>query len=280
VEFRINAERVDAGFAAAPGRLTRVVWPTGPGVRIDPGAGAGDIVSGRYDSLIAKLVVTGSDRATTMSRARRALAETAVDGVATTLDFHRSVLQVSSFTDPMPSVDTGWVERVWAPTACTGSDAAGAHTAATGTVAGDPSGPDGDFERIVIEVDGRRLEVRLPRRSAQPARRATRRPGAARRTSPQAAASEEAASEVSVSVRRGSDTREQPGAVRAPLDGIVAGIAVRDGDVVTQGQTLVVLEVMKLQQPVVAPVDGVVRDLAIDAGAAVSAGDLLCRVTD
>ncbi|MHB1431899.1 MAG: acetyl-CoA carboxylase biotin carboxylase subunit, partial [Streptosporangiaceae bacterium] len=151
IEFRINAEDPGRGFLPAPGTLTTWRPPTGPGVRLDSGYSAGMTVPQMYDSLIAKLIVTGADRRQTLARARRALAEFEVAGMPTVLPFHRALLEDPAFTSEPFSVHTRWIETEFA-----------GHLPPYSPNGADGAGPAGERERIVVEVSGRRLEVVVP----------------------------------------------------------------------------------------------------------------------
>lgn len=149
LEFRINAEDVSEDFAPAPGTLTRVEWPSGPGIRVDTGYRAGDTIPTHYDSLIAKLIVTAETREAAIKRARRALSEIVIDGVPTTLDFHRRIVDEPVFIDDDGrDVYTRWIDTHYV------------HTGAPAAAA--PPGSTPGLTRIVAEVDGRRLVVVLP----------------------------------------------------------------------------------------------------------------------
>jgi acetyl-CoA/propionyl-CoA carboxylase biotin carboxyl carrier protein len=149
IEFRINAEDAGRNFLPAPGTITSWQLPTGPGVRVDAGYVDGDSVPGAFDSLLAKLIVTGATRAEAIERSRRALAEFEVGGMPTIIPFHRAVLEDPAFTSEPFSIHTRWIETEW-----TGSVPA----YVGGAEAGEPS----ERDRITVEVGGRRLEVSLP----------------------------------------------------------------------------------------------------------------------
>ncbi len=255
IEFRINAEDPGRGFLPAPGTLVSWHAPSGPGVRVDEGYHAGMTVPGAFDSLIAKLVVTGADRSQALSRARRALGELVVDGMPTVIPFHRAVVDDPAFTAAGGEfgVHTRWIETEFA-------NDLPAYTGLLGE-ADDRDAP----QTVIVEVDGRRLEVRLPGalpfggRAGTPAT-TTRRP--ARRD-------------------RGGATVHTPAgtALTAPMQGTVVKVAGAEGDAVTAGELVVVLEAMKMENPVVAHRDGVLARL-VAVGTAVSAGQVLCEITE
>ncbi|WP_369054309.1 acetyl/propionyl/methylcrotonyl-CoA carboxylase subunit alpha [Kineococcus terrestris] len=243
VEFRLNAEDPARGFLPAPGTVTRWDPPGGPGVRVDSGVRRGNPVGGGFDSLLAKLVVTGATREQALARARRALAEFEVEGVPTVLPFHRAVVEDPAFTaaDGEFTVHTRWIETEW-----------------SGRGGGEPQepvapGPAGERRTLVLEVDGRRVTVTLPAEEltapAAPARARGRRRSAG-----------------------GAAPDAEPGAVPAPMDGTVVRVAVEEGSTVEQGDLLVVLEAMKMENPVTAPRAGTVRAVRVEAGAAVAQG--------
>ncbi|WP_061960722.1 acetyl/propionyl/methylcrotonyl-CoA carboxylase subunit alpha [Demequina flava] len=258
IEFRINGEDPGRNFMPAPGRLSTLTFPSGPGVRVDAGVREGDTVSGNFDSMIAKIIVTGSTREQAIQRARRALAETTVEGIPTVIPFHRAVLDAPEFTAAHGSfsVFTTWIESEYAETvAALGSTGAGVEVAAEAAAT----------ERVVVEVGGKRLEVVLPaalaqagranaRRGAGPARRATRRNGGASK----AAASGDS--------------------LCSPMQGTIVKIAIEDGAEVSEGDLIVVLEAMKMEQPLVAHKSGTVTGLSHAVGASVSSGTVICEI--
>lgn len=250
IEFRINAEDASRGFAPSPGRISAWEPPCGPGVRVDEGYRVDAVVPPEFDSLIAKLIVTGSDRTQAINRARRALAEFHIAGVATLLDFHRTLLDDPAFasSDGGFSIYTDWVDEVFVPRSAPPVASLAA-----------PTTPDRDLERerVVVEVAGRRVEVLLPTARA-PQRRPAARP---RQTFHQVAV----------------DGRTDE--VRAVMSGTVLDVTVRQGQTVNAGAELLVLEAMKMEQPVLAPQAGIVADLRVSPGQPVNAGELLCRIT-
>ena len=257
IEFRINGEDPAAGFLPAPGRLNTIEWPSGPGVRIDTGVVAGDSVSGAFDSMIAKLIVTGATRTQAVERARRALRELVVEGIPTVVPFHRAVLDADAFVpaDGSPfRVHTRWIETEFA-------DAL--KDLAPGAPAPDEA-EEVTAERVVVEVGGRRLEVVLPAGLGVAAGRA-RSANAARRPA-----------------RRGATAKPSGGpagnTLTSPMQGTIVKVAVEDGTHVTEGDLVVVLEAMKMEQPILAHRSGVVRSLTAEPGAGVTAGAALCEI--
>jgi acetyl-CoA/propionyl-CoA carboxylase biotin carboxyl carrier protein len=254
IEFRVNGEDPGRGFLPAPGAVTLWRPPSGPGVRLDSGVVEGDVVGGGFDSLLAKLVVTGATREQALARSRRALAEFEVDGLATALPFHRAVAADTAFTSEPFTVHTRWIETEFdnsiAPYAGPGADAA----------------PPTDRERVTVEVAGRRLEVVLPagllatNGGAAGAGVHRTPPARGRRTSARSAASGDA--------------------VVSPMQGTVVKVAVADGDTVEAGDVIAVLEAMKMEQPVTAHKAGTVGDLDVSVGAALTSGQVLCRLRD
>ena len=259
IEFRINAEDAGRGFLPAPGTITRLHEPTGPGVRVDSGYEEGESVPQAYDSLLAKLIVTGADRRQALERARRALDDYVVEGMPTVLPFHRAVVRDPAFAtdDATPfTVHTRWIE--------TGFD----NTIAA--YAG-PSGPalDGDApdrERVTVEVGGRRLEVVLPAGLAVG-------PGGAGA----------AGGTVAKRPRRRAAqtaTAVSGDALTSPMQGTIVKLAVEEGQVVGLGDLVVVLEAMKMEQPLTAHRAGTVTGLTAEVGATVASGTVLCEIKD
>jgi acetyl-CoA/propionyl-CoA carboxylase biotin carboxyl carrier protein len=251
IEFRINGEDAGRNFLPAPGTVTALTLPSGPGVRVDAGVEAGSVIGGQFDSLLAKLIVTGSDRAQALERSRRALAEFQVEGMATVLPFHRRVVDDPAFAEQF-TVHTRWIETEWDNTVEPFAGGAGAEddTAARQTV--------------VVEVGGRRLEVSLPGDLAI---------GGA---SPAAAAKTPAR-------RRGGGTGGavvSGDAVTAPMQGTIIKVAVSDGDQVSAGDLVVVLEAMKMENPVTAHKAGTITGLSAAQGSSVSQGTVICEIKD
>jgi acetyl-CoA/propionyl-CoA carboxylase biotin carboxyl carrier protein len=255
IEFRINAEDPGRGFLPAPGTLTRWVPPLGPGVRVDEGYRAGMTVPGSFDSLVAKIIVSGVDRAQALQRARRALAELVVEGMPTVVPFDRVVLDDPAFTAASGTfgVHTRWIETEFDNTI----------EPWHGTTA--DGGSETERERIVVEVGGRRLEVVLPAglgagsggtSSGTQARKPARRSGAKAASAPSG------------------------DALTAPMQGTIVKVAVADGDHVEAGDLVVVLEAMKMEQPLTAHRSGTVKGLVAELGATVTSGLVLCEIVD
>ena len=266
IEFRINAEDPGRNFLPAPGTLTTWRPASGPGVRLDAGYAEGMTVPRVFDSLIAKLIVTGADRTQALARARRALAEFEVGGMPTVLPFHRAVLEDPSFTGAPFSVHTRWIETEFAgrlPPYAGEDDAA------------DPDGNSPGRERVVVEVGGKRLEVVLPAGLGLSAAGAADRGGAAG-----------AGAGRGRSGKRGGRGRGAAGAAAggdglvSPMQGTIVKIVAANGQHLAAGETVVVLEAMKMEQPLTAHKDGTVTDLTVEVGQTVSAGQVICRLAD
>ena len=263
IEFRINGEDAGRGFLPAPGPVSRFEPPTGPGVRLDSGVESGSVIGGQFDSMLAKLIVTGATRAQAIERARRALDEFHVEGLATVIPFHRAVLRDPAFVGDDSSgsggftVHTRWIETEWNNTVepFTGG----------GAVDDEQSQPR---HRVVVEVDGRRLEVSLPGdlalgNGAAPANGAS---GVIKKKPKPR--------------KRGAHTGAAASgdAVTAPMQGTVVKVAVEEGQTVAVGELVVVLEAMKMENPVTAHKDGVITGLAVVAGAAITQGTVLAEI--
>jgi acetyl-CoA/propionyl-CoA carboxylase, biotin carboxylase, biotin carboxyl carrier protein len=254
IEFRINAEDPARNFLPAPGTITVFRPPSGPGVRLDSGYAAGMTVPQVFDSLIAKLIVTGASRAEALQRAARALGEFEVGGMPTVLPFHRAVVTDPAFTAPGGSlgVHTRWIETEFSAPMPAQEPASVA----------DPA----DREAITVEVGGKRLSVVVPAALNQ-----------ARRVSPGPISAERVrgASRSRRSVPAGSgDT------LVSPMQGTIVKIAVVDGERVAAGDVIVVLEAMKMEQPLTAHKDGTVTGLAVAVGQTVTAGAPICELKD
>jgi acetyl-CoA/propionyl-CoA carboxylase, biotin carboxylase, biotin carboxyl carrier protein len=255
IEFRINGEDPGRGFLPAPGQVTALTWPSGPGVRVDAGVEAGSVIGGNFDSMLAKIIVTGATRAEALERARRALDETVIEGIATVLPFHRLVVRDPAFADDF-QVHTRWIETEW-------SGGVPPFAAAGATPSGSPSGsPAEDRETVVVEVGGKRLEVTLPARilSGTPTATSTR-PAARRAGARQAAVSGAGAA-----------------ALTAPMQGTIVKVAAQNGDTVTEGDVIVVVEAMKMEQPLQAHRSGTVAGLSVEVGATITAGATICTI--
>jgi acetyl-CoA/propionyl-CoA carboxylase, biotin carboxylase, biotin carboxyl carrier protein len=252
IEFRINGEDPGRNFLPAPGTLTAYVEPTGPGVRVDSGVTEGAVVGGAFDSLLAKLIVVGATRTEALERARRALDEYVVEGIATVLPFHRAVVRDPAFTGEPFAVHTRWIETGWDNSVQPYAAAAPAEEDA------------GPRETVVVEVGGRRLEVTLPAGLGASASAAPGRAGAAPKRGGRSKGGQAVSGD----------------ALTSPMQGTIVRIAVADGDQVQAGDLVVVLEAMKMEQPLSAHKGGTVKGLAAEVGQVVSAGATICELVD
>jgi acetyl-CoA/propionyl-CoA carboxylase biotin carboxyl carrier protein len=263
IEFRINAEDPGRNFLPAPGTITRWRTPAGPGVRVDAGYTAGMTVPQAFDSLLAKLIVTGATRGQALERSRRALAEFEVGGMPTVLPFHQAVLHDGAFTAEPFSVHTRWIETEFVneipPYSAEADEEAGAAGPAGAAGAG-------ARERIVVEVGGKRLDVVLPAGLGVAAAGGAA-DGAARTARPRPGRAKKAAG-------AGGD------ALTSPMQGTIVKIVAGEGQRVSAGDTVVVLEAMKMEQPLTAHKDGTVTGLAVEIGQTVSAGTTICQLAD
>ena len=256
IEFRINGEDAGRGFLPAPGPVDRFDPPTGPGVRLDSGVVTGSVIGGQFDSMLAKLIVTGANRHEAIERARRALDEFHVEGLATVIPFHRAVVSDPAFIgdDNGFTVHTRWIETEWDNTVepFTGG----------GTVDEEEATPR---QTVVVEVGGRRLEVSLPGDMALGSGGGAQ-PGVIRKKPKPR--------------KRGAQTGAAASgdAVTAPMQGTVVKVAVEEGQTVSVGELVVVLEAMKMENPVTAHKDGVITGLAVEAGAAITQGTVLAEI--
>ena len=263
IEFRINGENPAAGFLPAPGTIATLTWPSGPGVRVDTGVVAGDTVSGAFDSMLAKLIVTGADRPQALARARRALREIEITGLPTVLPFDRAVLEAPDFAAADAAdfrVHTTWIENDYAEQLRTLPAPAAPGAAASPASATEP---EEITERVVVEVGGKRLEVVLPAGLGIGAGRGGR--GAVRRP-------------IRRSVARGAAAGN--GSLTSPMQGTIVKVAVADGEMVEAGDLIVVLEAMKMEQPLVAHRSGRINGLGADVGQNVSSGTIICNIDE
>jgi acetyl-CoA/propionyl-CoA carboxylase biotin carboxyl carrier protein len=246
-EFRINGEDPGRSFLPAPGTVS--VWspPEGPGVRLDSGVVAGSVIGQAFDSLLAKLIVYGATREEAIERSRRALDEFVVEGMATALPFHRAVVRDPAFAGEF-DVHTRWIETEFDNTIA---------PYAGGTAAEDAA----PRETVVVEVGGKRLEVVLPSglgmSSAAPAKAAPKR-----------------------SARSGASAAASGDALTSPMQGTIVKVNVAEGDTVAAGDLVVVLEAMKMEQPLTAHKAGTVTKLAATVGEVVSSGAVICEIAD
>jgi acetyl-CoA/propionyl-CoA carboxylase biotin carboxyl carrier protein len=254
-EFSINGEDAGRNFMPAPGPVHEFKVPGGPGVRVDTGVTAGDVISGSFDSMIAKLIVTGSTRAEALERSRRALDEFEVHGLPTVLPFHRAVVSDPAFApegDAPFQIYTSWIETEWD------------NTVEPWSGESDEVIPERKRRAFTVEVDGRRIEVSLPAKllRANAGDLVTLGPAPQRKT-PQGSASGPSGS-----------------AVKAPMQATVVKVAVTEGQKVVKGDQLLVLEAMKMEQSVAAHKDGIVTNISAPVGETVSNGHLLLTIED
>jgi len=252
-EFRINGEDAGRNFMPAPGPVHVFKPASGPGVRVDTGVQAGDVISGSFDSLLAKLIVTGATRAEALQRARRALDEFEVAGLPTVLPFHRAIVRDPAFApegDAPFTIYTRWIETEFDNTI----EAWSGEAEETPALA--------KRQHVVVEVDGRRIEVSLPAKllRATSDDLATMGPPPQRKTSSSVAGS------------------SMGNIVKAPMQATVVKIAVADGQKVVKGDLLLVLEAMKMEQPVAAHRDGVISNINAVIGQTVSNGHVLLNI--
>ncbi|CAM3619857.1 acetyl/propionyl/methylcrotonyl-CoA carboxylase subunit alpha [Kibdelosporangium persicum] len=251
IEFRINGEDAGRNFLPAPGTVSTFVVPDGPGVRVDAGVEAGSVIGGQFDSLLAKLIVTGESREEALRRARRALDEMVVEGMATVLPFHRTIVRDPAFAEDF-TVHTRWIETEF--------DNKIEPFTAPGEIA-----EEEPRQTVVVEVGGRRLEVSLP---GDLALSTVGGGGGAAKAKPRKRGGGKGASAVSGD------------AVAAPMQGTIVKIAVEDGQQVEAGDLIVVLEAMKMENPVTAHKSGTVTGLAVASGETVTQGSVLCEIKD
>jgi acetyl-CoA/propionyl-CoA carboxylase biotin carboxyl carrier protein len=253
IEFRINAEDAGRGFMPAPGTISAMRVPAGPGVRVDGGYEVGDTVPQAFDSLVAKLVVTGRDRQQALQRARRALGEYEIHGMPTVIPFHRAVVSDEAFAPADPTapftVHTRWIETEFD------------NTITPYVVESGDSADPTPRERVTVEVGGKRLEVVLPAGLGAAA------PGAAPAAAPRRAS------------RRKAGAAASGDALTSPMQGTIVKIAVEEGQQVESGQLVVVLEAMKMEQPLNAHKAGTVTSLAAELGQTLSSGAVICEIT-
>ncbi|MBO2452073.1 ATP-grasp domain-containing protein [Actinomadura barringtoniae] len=258
IEFRFNAEDAGRGFLPAVGTLTKWEPPSGPGVRLDAGYVEGDTVPQAFDSLIAKLIVTGATRRQAVERSRRALAEFRIEGMPTVLPFHRAVLEDEAFVpadDSAPfTVHTRWIETEF-------DNQIPPHEA----VPADGEDEAGERERVTVEVGGKRIEVVLPAGLG-----ASAAPAAAGKGAP---AKRRAG-------KKGGAAQASGDSLVSPMQGTIVKIVATDGATVAAGDTIVVLEAMKMEQPLTAHKAGTITGLGAEVGQTVSSGAVICEIKD
>ncbi|MFD3533954.1 acetyl/propionyl/methylcrotonyl-CoA carboxylase subunit alpha [Streptomyces sp. NPDC058664] len=252
-EFRINGEDPGRGFLPAPGTVTLFAPPSGPGVRLDAGVESGSVIGPAWDSLLAKLIVTGATREQALQRAARALAEFKVEGMATAIPFHQAVVVDPDFTADPFRVHTRWIETEFV-------NEIKPFTPAGAEADEDESGR----ETIVVEVGGKRLEVSLPSSLGM----SLARQGIAAGAKPKRRAAKKSGPAAS------GDT------LASPMQGTIVKIAVEEGQEVKEGDLIVVLEAMKMEQPLNAHRSGTVKGLTAEVGASVTSGAAICDIKD
>ncbi|MDN5790558.1 MAG: ATP-grasp domain-containing protein [Micrococcales bacterium] len=256
IEFRINGEDAGRGFLPSPGTVAVFRPPSGPGVRLDSGVTEGAVIGGAFDSMLAKLIVTGRTRAEAIERSRRALAEFEIEGMPTVLPFHRAVVSDPAFAPADPEekfgIYTTWIE--------TGFD--NTIEAYAGPVADTPEPPE--RHSVIVEVGGRRLEVSLPGGLSLGGGHN----GSARKKAPRRA-----------SGRKGGAAASGD-SLTAPMQGTIVKIMVEEGAPVVTGELIIVLEAMKMEQPIAAHKDGVITGLTASVGETVTSGTVLAEIKD
>jgi len=239
-EFRINGEDPGRSFLPAPGRITQWQIPTGPGVRVDAGFKNGDTIGGNFDSLLAKLIVTGATREEAVQRARRALSEFNVGGLATALPFHRAIMEDPAFTENF-TIHTSYIENEFKneiPPFAQSALESQTHAAP---------------EHLVTEINGKRFEIFV--HAPEPVHKRHR-------------------------AKQGASGASMGTALTSPMQGTVVKIAVEEGQIVEAGELIIVLEAMKMEQPLIAHRSGVISNLSAVIGETVSSGSTLCDIID
>ncbi|KHO29990.1 ATP-binding protein [Corynebacterium minutissimum] len=250
IEFRINGEDAAAGFMPAPGTVATYSEPSGPGVRMDSGVREGSVIGGQFDSMLAKLIVWGPDRATAIARARRALSEYRIEGLPTVIPFHQAILTDPAFTaeDGNFTVYTKWIEEEWVNELPEYTD--------TADVTEDDE--QDASQKFVVEVGGRRIEVALPGNlllgGGNKRKKSKKRRG------------------------KGAAANVSGDAVTAPMQGSVIKVAVEEGQEVEEGEVVVVLEAMKMENPVKAHKSGTVTDLKVSTGTQINKGEPILEI--
>lgn len=250
-EFRINGEDAGRSFMPSPGTIEKLIVPQGPGVRWDSGVVSGDTIGGNFDSMLAKLIVTGDSREQALARASRALAELKIEGLPTVANFHATVIKDPAFApaDGEPfSVHTRWIETEF-------NNTLPAYNGALGVL------DDGDErQKVTVEVGGKRLEVTLPAFGGS----AVSKPAAAKARKSRST--------------RGGTTAANSNELTSPMQGTIVKVAVKEGAKVAEGDLIVVLEAMKMEQPITAHKAGKVNGLKLKQGETVSAGAVIATI--
>jgi acetyl-CoA/propionyl-CoA carboxylase, biotin carboxylase, biotin carboxyl carrier protein len=254
IEFRINAEDGGRNFMPAPGTLTRWRPPAGPGVRVDGGYEQGERVPGAFDSLVAKLIVTGRDRTQALERSRRALEEFVVEGMPTVIPFHRAVVDDPAFVGDGTDFDvyTSWIETQF-------DNQIEPYQGPSQPSQDEDDAAGEDRQSVTVEVGGRRLEVVLPAGLGAAAAQAA--PARKRRREKKRAGA-----------AVGGDS------LTSPMQGTIVKVAVENGATVAEGDVVVVLEAMKMEQPLKAHKAGTVNGLTAEVGATVASGAVICDI--
>ena len=252
IEFRINGEDAGRGFLPTPGPIHSVRFPGGPGVRVDSGITTGDIITGSFDSLLAKLIVTGATRKDALEKARRALKEFEITGLPTVIPFHRAIVEEPAFIANAASdflVHTRWIEteletviQPWDGAIEEGFDT------------------EELYRTVVVEVEGRRLKVGVPAGIFAAGQRATLGKAPKR------------------AVTGSSATGASEGRITSPMQATVVKVLVEPGSAVVAGDLVCVLEAMKMEQPIMAPIDGTVETVGVSPGDSISGGHLLAVI--
>ncbi|HSI26788.1 MAG TPA: biotin carboxylase N-terminal domain-containing protein [Aeromicrobium sp.] len=252
IEFRINAEDGGRNFLPAPGTLTKWEPPSGPGVRVDSGYVEGETIPGSFDSLVAKLIVTGSSRVQALERSRRALDEFVVDGMPTVIPFHRSVVDDPAYTADGGSFDvyTTWIETDY-------NNQLEPFAGGAAEVA-----EPGEREKVTVEVGGKRVEVVLPAGLGAGAATAAGPKKPKRKTG------------------GGAASAASGDSLTSPMQGTVVKIAVDDGQEVAEGDLVVVIEAMKMEQPINAHKAGTISNLSATVGETITAGAVVANIND
>ena len=280
LELRITCEDPSRGLAPSTGTITRLRWPAGPGIRIESGVTEGDVVTPLFDPMLAKIIVTGASRQQAIARARRALRETVVEGVTVCTALHAEVLTRPDFTAPdkagQLAVTTRWIENEVLPEL---AQAASSHS----------DGSQADSEAVanprtrssyIIELNGRRMQLTLPDGILAPTNPARSFSPRSNRAQPLRSRSGGAARSPRGTTSGDKEaTFSEPGVIAAPMQAIVTRICVEPGQQVCQGDLLVVLESMKMENYVHALSDGTISEIPVSAGRTVSAGDVLVRMS-
>ena len=240
IEFRINGEDPGRSFLPAPGRITKMSLPSGPGVRVDTGFRTGDAITGNFDSLLAKLIVTGATREQAITRARRAIAEFTIEGMATALPFHQAILQDPAFTDEF-KVYTSYIEKEFK------------NQIPEFKILPLEAQTKAAADHLVAEINGKRFEILVH------------------------------APEPVVKRHRAKDALAGGSGgvgLTSPMQGTVVKVAVTQGQSVEKGDLVIVLEAMKMEQPLMAHRSGVISNLTAVIGESVTSGTVLCDIIE